>query len=160
MRAVLPNDVEVGIHEHNNLSLAVANSLAAIQEGATLVDVSLAGLGAGAGNCQTEALVAVLERAGIPTGIDLWTLQDVADGLVRGEIMQGPLQIDRLTATMGFAAVPASFLLHALRAADRFGVDPREIIVELGRRKVVVGQEDLIIDLAARLAEVPARTSA
>jgi 4-hydroxy 2-oxovalerate aldolase len=109
-------------------------------------------LGAGAGNCQTEALVAVIERAGIRTGIDLWTLQDVADRVVRGEIMQRPLEIDRLTATMGYAAVPASFLLHTLRAADRFGVDARQIIVELGRRKVVVGQEDMIIDLAAQLA--------
>jgi 4-hydroxy-2-oxovalerate aldolase len=152
MRAALPDDVELGIHEHNNLSLAVANSLAAIEEGATLVDTSLAGLGAGAGNCQTEALVAVLERSGIPTGLNLWALQDAADGLVRGEIMRQPLEIDRLTATMGFAAVPASFLLHALRAAERFGVDPRDIIVELGRRKVVVGQEDVIIDLAAGLA--------
>jgi 4-hydroxy-2-oxovalerate aldolase len=152
MRAALPDGVEVGIHEHNNLSLAVANSLAAIEEGATLVDTSLAGVGAGAGNCQTEALVAVLERAGISTGIDLWALQDAADGIVRGEIMQRPLEIDRLTATMGYAAVPASFLLHALRAADRFGVDPREIIVALGRRKVVVGQEDVIIELAASLA--------
>jgi hypothetical protein len=94
----------------------------------------------------------VLERAEISTGIDLWMLQDVADTVVRGEIMRRPLEIDRLTATMGFAAVPASFLLHALRAAERFGVDPREIIVELGRRKVVVGQEDVIIDLAASLA--------
>ena len=160
MRAALPDDVEVGIHEHNNLSLAVANSLAAVQEGATLVDTSLAGLGAGAGNCQTEALVAVLERAGIPTGIDLWALQDVADDYVRREIMKRPLEIDRLTATMGYAAVPASFLLHALRASERFGVDAREIIVELGRNKVVVGQEDMIIDLAARLAGQPAGTSA
>ena len=83
MREALPDDVAVGMHEHNNLSLAVANSVAAIEEGATLVDVSLAGLGAGAGNCQTEALVAVLERMGIETGIDLWALQDVADEVVR-----------------------------------------------------------------------------
>ena len=96
----------IGIHEHNNLSLAVANSVAAIEEGATLVDTSLAGLGAGAGNCQTEALVAVLERMGIETGVDLWTLQDVADEIVRGEVMPRPIALDRLSITMGMAAVP------------------------------------------------------
>jgi len=153
MREALPGDVAVGIHEHNNLSLAVANSVAAIEAGATLVDTSLAGLGAGAGNCQTEALVAVLERMGVETGIDLWGLQDVADEVVRNEVMQRPIVIDRLSATMGFAAVPASYLLHAIRAGERFGLDPREIIVELGRRKVVVGQEDAIIGIAAEMAE-------
>jgi 4-hydroxy-2-oxovalerate aldolase len=153
LREALPDDVAVGIHEHNNLSLAVANSAAAIAEGATLVDTSLAGLGAGAGNCQTEVLVAVLERMGIATGIDLWALQDVADKVVRGEVMQRPIEIDRLTATMGYAAVPASYLLHAIRAGERFGIDPRDLIVELGRRRVVVGQEDAITGIAAAMAE-------
>jgi len=153
MRAALPDDVAVGIHEHNNLSLAVANSAAAVAEGATLVDTSLAGLGAGAGNCQTEVLVAVLERMGISTGIDLWTLQDVADRIVRAEVMQRPIEIDRLTATMGYASVPASYLLHAIRAGERFGLDPRDLIVELGRRRVVVGQEDAIIGIAAEMAD-------
>ncbi|MGN6872036.1 MAG: 4-hydroxy-2-oxovalerate aldolase [Solirubrobacteraceae bacterium] len=152
LREAFPESVEIGIHEHNNLSLAVANSAAAIQEGATFVDTSLAGLGAGAGNCQTEALVAVLERMNIPTGIDLWALQDVADDVVRAEVMQRPILIDRLSLTMGFASVPASYLLHAIRAGDRFGLDPRDIIVELGRRKVVVGQEDAIIGIAADMA--------
>ncbi len=136
MRAALPDNVAVGMHEHNNLSLAVANSVAAIEEGATL----------------TEALVAVLEKMGIATGIDLWSLQDVAAEVVRGEVMRRRIEVDRLTATMGFASVPASYLLHAIRAADRFGLDPRDIIVELGRRKVVVGQEDMIIGLAAEMA--------
>jgi 4-hydroxy-2-oxovalerate aldolase len=158
MREALPADVAVGIHEHNNLSLAVANSVAAIEEGATLVDTSLAGLGAGAGNCQTETLVAVLERAGFETGIDLFALQDVADEVVRGEVMQRPIVIDRLSMTMGFAAVPASYLLHVIRAAERFGLDPREIILELGRRRVVVGQEDAIIGIAAELAEAAQQT--
>jgi 4-hydroxy-2-oxovalerate aldolase len=153
LRAALPADIEIGIHEHNNLSLAVANSIAAIQEGATLVDTSLAGLGAGAGNCQTEALVAVLERMGFATGMDLWALQDVADEIVRGEIMQRPIVLDRLSMTMGFASVPASYLLHAIRAADRFGLDARDIIAELGKRRVVVGQEDAIIGVAAEMAE-------
>jgi 4-hydroxy-2-oxovalerate aldolase len=152
LRNVLPDEVEVGIHEHNNLSLAVANSAAAVEEGATFIDTSLAGLGAGAGNCQTEAIVAVLERMGISTGIDLWALQDAADEIVRGEIMQRPIVIDRLSLTMGYASVPASYLLHTIRAGERFGIDPREIVVELGRRKVVVGQEDAIIGIASELA--------
>jgi 4-hydroxy 2-oxovalerate aldolase len=159
MRAALPDDVEVGIHEHNNLSLAVANTVAAIEEGATLIDASLAGLGAGGGNCQTECLVAVLERMGLATGLDLWTLQDVADDVVRGEVMQRRIEVDRLTATMGYASVPASYLLHAIRAGERFGLDPRDIIVELGRRKVVVGQEDMIFGLAADMAGEAAKAA-
>ena len=153
LREALPDEVEIGIHEHNNLSLAVANSVAAIEEGATIVDVTLAGMGAGAGNCQAEPLVAVLDRLGYETGVDLLGLQDVADGYVRPELMPGPIVIDRLTGTLGYAGVPASFLLHAIRAGERFGVDPREIVIELGRRQAVVGQEDMIIDVAAALAE-------
>ena len=94
---------------------------------------------------------------GIATGIDLWALQDVADEVVRGEMMQRPIVIDRLTATMGYAAVPASYLLHAIRAGERFGLDPREIIVELGKRRVVVGQEDAIIGIAAEMAATAGR---
>ena len=149
---VLPVEVEVGIHEHNNLSLAVANSVAAVEEGATVVDVTLAGMGAGAGNCQAEPLIAVLDRLGYETGVDFMRLQDLADGYVRPELMPGAIEIDRLTGTMGYAGVPASFLLHAIRAGERFGVDPREIIVELGRRDAVVGQEDMILDVAAGIA--------
>jgi 4-hydroxy-2-oxovalerate aldolase len=155
LREALPEEVEIGIHEHNNLSLAVANSVAAVEEGATLVDVTLAGMGAGAGNCQAEPLVAVLGRLGYDTGVDLFELQDIADGYVRRELMPGSVVIDRLTGTLGYAGVPASFLLHAVRAGERFGVDPREIILELGRRKAVVGQEDMILDVAAALAEHP-----
>lgn len=153
LREALPDEVEIGIHEHNNLSLAVANSVAAIEEGATIVDVTLAGMGAGAGNCQAEPLIAVLDRLGFETGVDLFGLQDIADDFVRTELMPGPIVIDRLTGTLGYAGVPASFLLHAIRAGERFDVDPREIVVELGRRKAVVGQEDMIIDVAAALAE-------
>jgi 4-hydroxy-2-oxovalerate aldolase len=152
LRDVLPADVAIGMHAHNNLSLAVANSFAAVQEGATIVDVTLAGMGAGAGNCQMEPLLAILERVGIDSGVDLWRAQDLADGYVRTELMPGPIDIDRLTGTLGYAGVPASFLLHAIRAGERFSVDPRKIIVELGRRKAVVGQEDMIIDVAASLA--------
>jgi 4-hydroxy 2-oxovalerate aldolase len=150
---VLPDDVAIGIHAHNNLSMAVANSLAAIEEGATIVDVTMAGMGAGAGNCQAEPLVAILDRLGIDTGVDLWRIQDLADGYVRPELMPGPIDINRLTGTLGYAGVPASFLLHTVRAGERFSVDPRKIIVELGRRNAVVGQEDMIIDVAASLAD-------
>jgi len=144
-------EAEAGIHAHQNLSLAVANTVVAVQEGATLADACLAGAGAGAGNCQMEALVAVLDRLGIETGIELWTLQDLADNVVR-PIMPRQPTIDRLTLTQGYAGVPGSFLLHATRAAERFGVDPRDILVEVGRRKSVSGQEDLLIEVASRLA--------
>ena len=127
--------------------------MAAIEEGASIVDVTLAGMGAGAGNCQAEPLIAVLNRLGIDTGVDLFAIQDAADGYVRPELMPGPIVIDRLTATLGYAGVPASFLLHAVRAGERFGVDPRQIIVALGERNAVVGQEDMIIDVAASLAQ-------
>ena len=153
LREALDDEIEIGIHEHNNLSLAVSNSVAAIQEGATIVDVTLAGMGAGAGNCQGEALVAVLERLGIESGADLFALQDAADGYVRKELMPGPIVIDRLTASMGYANVPASFLLHAIRAGERYDVDPRSIIVALGERHAVTGQEDMILEVAAGLAE-------
>jgi 4-hydroxy 2-oxovalerate aldolase len=147
----LGGDAEAGIHAHQNLSLAVANTVVAFQEGATLADACLAGAGAGAGNCQMEALVAVLGKLGIQTGIDLWTLEDIADAIVR-PIMTTPPTVDRTTLTQGFAGVPGSFLHHASRAAERFGVDARDVLVEVGRRKSVSGQEDLVIEVAARLA--------
>ncbi len=159
LRGVLPAEVEIGIHEHNNLSLAVSNSVAAVEEGATLIDVTLAGMGAGAGNCQAEPLVAVLHRLGYETGVDLFELQDIADHYVRTELMPGSVVIDRLTGTLGFAGVPASFLLHTIRAGERFGIDPREIIVELGKLKAVVGQEDMILEVAARLSKAAAPAS-
>jgi 4-hydroxy 2-oxovalerate aldolase len=152
LRESLDDDVAIGIHEHNNLSLAVSNSVAAIEEGATIADVTLAGMGAGAGNCQGEALVAVLDRLGIETGVDLFRLQDAADDYVRRHLMPGPIVVDRLTATMGYAGVPASFLLHAIRAGERFDVDPRQIILALGERQAVTGQEDMIIEVASGLA--------
>ena len=148
-----PTDVAVGIHEHNNLSLAVANSAAAIAEGATLVDTSLAGLGAGAGNCQTEVLVAVLERMGIATGIDLWALQDVADEVVRAEVMQRPIEIDRLDRDDGLRGRARE--LPAARDPRRRAVRHRPARDHRRARQaasVVVGQEDAIIGIAAAMA--------
>lgn len=150
-RVNLPSHVEVGIHAHNNLSLAVAITVAAIESGAELADACLVGLGAGAGNCQMEALVAVLDRLGIVTGVDLWMLQDAADDDVR-PLMASQPTIDRSTLTLGYAGVPSSFLRHARCAAEQFDVDERDLLVELGRRRAVGGQEDLVIQVAAELS--------
>jgi 4-hydroxy 2-oxovalerate aldolase len=142
---------DVGLHAHNNLSLAVANSLAAIDEGADQIDGCTTGLGAGAGNCPTEVLVAVCDRMGIPTGIDPMRIADAAEDVVRPiRPMQGV--IDRDGLLMGYAGLYGSFLLHVKRASQRFGVDAKDIILELGRRRVVGGQEDMIIDVAVELA--------
>ncbi|MDX6579997.1 MAG: 4-hydroxy 2-oxovalerate aldolase [Gaiellales bacterium] len=149
LRARLGPDVALGMHAHDNLSLAIANTLAAVEEGATLADGCLVGLGAGAGNARTEVIAAVLERAGFETGLDLFALQDLADHVVRPI---GAPVIDRLTATLGYAGVPSSLLLPAGRAAERFGVDAREVLVSLGRRGAVTGQEDLVIELAGQLS--------
>ncbi|HEU4898518.1 MAG TPA: 4-hydroxy-2-oxovalerate aldolase [Actinomycetota bacterium] len=147
---------QVGHHAHNNLSLAVANSLAALEAGAAQLDGCLAGLGAGAGNCPTEVLVAVCDKLGLPAGVDPLQAMAVAEDLVR------PLRpemgvIDRAGLLLGYAGVYGSFLLHAQRAAERYGVDVGEILLELGRRRIVGGQEDMILDVALELAgkEVP-----
>lgn len=145
-------NVEVGFHAHNNLSLAVANSLAAMEEGATRIDGSIRCLGAGAGNTQTEVLVAVLERLGIKTGVDLYKLMDLAEEVV-APILQTPQEITKGSLTLGYAGVYSSFLLHSQRAARKYGLDPRDILVELGKRKVVGGQEDMIVDVAAQLSK-------
>jgi len=129
----------------------VANSVAAIQAGATRVDAAAAGLGAGAGNTPLEVLVAVLDRMGIATGVDVWKIQDVAEDLVT-PIMDFPIRIDRDALTLGYAGVYGSFLLFAKRAAAKYGLSARDILVELGRRKMVGGQEDMIEDTALTLA--------
>jgi 4-hydroxy 2-oxovalerate aldolase len=156
LRAALSGDVEVGIHAHNNLGSAVGNSLAAIEEGASHVDGCACGLGAGAGNTQTEVLVAALDKLGVATGIDVFKVMDVAEDLVR-PIMDRPQTIDRAGLTLGYAGVYSSFLLHAERAAERFGVEVREILLECGRLRTVGGQEDMIVDIAAELARAKAR---
>ncbi len=150
LRAALK--IGVGFHGHNNLSLAVANSVAAVKEGACWLDACTCGLGAGAGNTPVEVLVAVLDKMGYETGIDLWKIMDVAEEIVR-PIMLKPVRIGKASLTMGYAGVYSSFLLHADKAAEQFGVDARDILVEIGKRKAVGGQEDMIVEVAMALAE-------
>ena len=163
--ALLPNEVKdrikalrqeltvnIGFHGHNNLSLAMANTLVAIEEGATRIDGSIRCLGAGAGNTQTEVLVAVLEKMGIHTGVDTYKMMDIAEEIV-APILPKPQEINRDSLTLGYAGVYSSFLLHANRAAEKFAVDSRDILVELGKREIIGGQEDMIIDVAAELAK-------
>ncbi|QDI92344.1 4-hydroxy-2-oxovalerate aldolase [Salicibibacter halophilus] len=144
--------VNIGFHGHNNLSLAMGNTLAAIEEGATRIDGSIRCLGAGAGNTQTEVLIGVLDRMEIETGIDLYKIMDVAEDII-APILQKPQEIDRDSLTLGYAGVYSSFLLHANRAAEKFSVESRDILIELGKREIIGGQEDMIIDVAAELAE-------
>ncbi|MGX9135625.1 4-hydroxy-2-oxovalerate aldolase [Rummeliibacillus sp. JY-2-4R] len=141
---------EVGFHAHNNLSLAMANSLVAIENGATRIDGSIRCLGAGAGNTQTEVLAAVLDKKGIETGIDIYKLMDVAEEIA-ALILQKPQEITRDSLVLGYAGVYSSFLLHAQKASKQFNVDARDILIRLGELKIVGGQEDMILDVAADL---------
>lgn len=145
-------DVPIGFHSHNNLGLAIGNSITAIEEGASYIDVACRGLGAGAGNTQGEVLCAVLDRLGYDTGIDLYGIMDVAEQIVE-PMMHRPQVINSASLMLGYAGVYSSFLLHTYRAAERFKINPRDILVELGRRKMVGGQEDMIIDVAYELSK-------
>jgi 4-hydroxy-2-oxovalerate/4-hydroxy-2-oxohexanoate aldolase len=150
VRDALKPETELGFHGHHNLAMGVANSVAAIEVGANRIDAAAAGLGAGAGNTPMEVLVAVLERMGATTGVDVWKIQDVAEDLVV-PIMDFPIRIDRDALTLGYAGVYGSFLLFAKRAGAKYGIPSRDLLVELGRRKMVGGQEDMIEDTALTL---------
>lgn len=143
---------EIGFHAHNNLSMAMANTAAAVKAGATYIDGSLRALGAGSGNTQTEVMVAVLEKMGYDTGIDLYKILDVANDVV-AKYMPRPQEVTGSSLMMGYSGVYSSFLLHTEKAAERFNVDERDILVELGRMQAVGGQEDLIYEVAAKIAE-------
>ena len=146
-RQELKPETEVGFHGHHNMHMGVANSLAAIEAGASRVDGSVAGMGAGAGNTPLEIFVAVLDRMGVETGIDMWRLMDVAEDIVY-PLMTHKVRADRDSLTLGYAGVYSSFLLFAKRAAEKYGLKSTDILVELGRLKTVGGQEDMIEDVA------------
>jgi 4-hydroxy-2-oxovalerate/4-hydroxy-2-oxohexanoate aldolase len=151
VRSALKSDTELGFHGHHNMAMGVANSIAAIEAGANRIDAAAAGLGAGAGNTPMEVFVAVCARMGIETGVDVYKIQDVAEDLVV-PMMDHAIRIDRDSLTLGYAGVYSSFLLFAKRAEKKYGVSARDILVEMGRRGMVGGQEDMIEDTAMTMA--------
>lgn len=156
VREALQPETELGFHGHHNMAMGVANTIAAIEEGANRVDASCAGMGAGAGNTPMEVLVAVLDRMGVDHGVDLFKVSDVAEDIVY-PMMTHKVRIDRDALVLGYAGVYSSFLLFAKQAAEKYGLSSREILVELGRRRTVGGQEDMIEDLALTMAKAKAQ---
>ncbi|MBI1451450.1 MULTISPECIES: 4-hydroxy-2-oxovalerate aldolase [Acinetobacter] len=152
LRQSLDSNIEIGFHGHHNLGMGVANTVAAVEAGAIRVDLASAGLGAGAGNTPLELFVAVANRMQMETGVDLFKVQDIAEDLVI-PMMHNPIRADRDAATLGYAGVYSSFLLFAKRAEAKYGVSAREILLELGRRGTVGGQEDMIEDLALTMSK-------
>lgn len=146
-------DIEVGFHPHNNMGIAVSNAYIAIKEGATIIDGTLRGFGAGAGNCQLEDLVALLEKSNISTGINFYKMLDVSEQIMPG-IMGKEMGQDPISIVSGQAGVCSAFKTHVINAAWEFHVDPREILVELGHRKTVAGEEDKIVEVAEKLSQL------
>ncbi|MGB0238365.1 MAG: 4-hydroxy-2-oxovalerate aldolase [Cycloclasticus sp.] len=152
LRDTLKPETEIGFHGHHNLGMGIANSIAAIEAGASRIDGSAAGLGAGAGNTPLEVFAAVCERMGIQTGVDLFKLMDLSENIIL-PMMDHIIRVDRESLTLGYAGVYSTFLLHAKRASERFGIPARDILVELGRKKMIAGQEDMIVDTAMTMAK-------
>lgn len=153
VKALVDNlNIPVGFHAHNNLGLAVSNSLLAIESGATIIDACIRGFGAGAGNCQLEVLIGLLHRIGIETSVDLYKVMDLSDDIV-AKIMKTPQVINTISLISGMSGVFSAFAPHVKKAAEQFGLDPRDIFIELGKRKVVGGQEDIIVDVAMNLSQ-------